>query len=258
MNIVITGSSSGIGLDLLTNLRDLGHNVIGISRSEKDSENSYTCDVSDYEKVIDVFRQINKKYGNIDVLINNAGYGVSGAIELIKKEDCDKIMDVNFNGVLYCSKAALPYMKKGSKIINISSACALFALPYRGLYCASKSAVTMLSYSLRMEVQRFGVEVCSVCPGDVKTNFTKNRVKVFDTNERYGTSIENSTKYIDSKEDKRMPVSVVTKKLIRLINRTKLPALQIIGAKYKLFYFFSKILPINTFLKIENKIFNKD
>lgn len=258
MNIVITGSTSGIGLDLLTNLRNLGHNVIGISRSEKDSENSYTCDVSDYEKVIDVFRQINKKYGNIDVLINNAGYGVSGAIELIKKEDCDKIMDVNFNGVLYCSKAALPYMKKGSKIINISSACALFALPYRGLYCASKSAVTMLSYSLRMEVQRFGVEVCSVCPGDVKTNFTKNRVKVFDTNERYGTSIENSTKYIDSKEDKRMPVSVVTKKLIRLINRTKLPALQIIGAKYKLFYFFSKILPINTFLKIENKIFNKD
>ena len=190
--------------------------------------------------------------------MNNAGYGVSGAIELIKKEDCDKIMDVNFNGVLYCSKAALPYMKKGSKIINISSACALFALPYRGLYCASKSAVTMLSYSLRMEVKRFGVEVCSVCPGDVKTNFTKNRVKIFDTNERYGTSIENSTKYIDSKEDKRMPVSVVTKKLIRLINKNKLPALQIIGAKYKLFYFFSKILPVNTFLKIENKIFNKD
>lgn len=258
MNIVITGSTSGIGLDLLTNLKNLGHNVIGISRSEINSENSYACDVSDYEKVIDVFKQIHEKYGNIDVLVNNAGYGVSGAIELIKKEDCDKIMDVNFNGVLYCSKAALPYMKKGGKIINISSACALFALPYRGLYCASKSAVTMLSYSLRMEVERFGVEVCSVCPGDVKTNFTKNRVKIFDTNERYGTSIENSTKYIDSKEDKRMPVSVVTKKLIRLINKNKLPALQIIGAKYKLFYFFSKILPVNTFLKIENKIFNKD
>lgn len=258
MNIVITGSTSGIGLDLLEKLTSLGHNVIGISRSESTKENHFSCDVSDYDKVMEVFSKIHEKYGNIDILVNNAGYGVSGAIELVPKQECDKIMNVNYNGVLYCSKAALPYMKKGSKIINISSACALFALPYRGLYCASKSAVTMLSYSLRMEVNRFGIDVCSVCPGDVKTNFTKNRVKVFETNERYGTSIENSTKYIDSKEDKRMPVDVVTKKLIKLINKKKMPALKIIGAKYKVFYFFSKILPISLFLKIENKIFNKD
>ena len=258
MNIVITGSTSGIGLDLLTKLRELGHNVIGISRSENNSENSFSCDVSNYEKVVETFNEISRKFSTIDVLVNNAGYGVSGAIELVNKEECDKIMNVNYNGVLYCCKAALPFMKKGGKIINISSACALFALPYRGLYCASKSAVTMLSYSLRMEVERFGVDVCSVCPGDVKTNFTKNRVKVFDTNEKYGTSIENSTKYIDLKEDKRMPVSVVTNHLVKLINKKKMPALKIIGAKYKVFYFFSKILPTGAFLKIENKIFNKD
>ncbi len=258
MNIVITGASSGIGLDLAQNLTKLGHVVIGISRNECDDKNHYVCDVSNYEKIVSVFNQIHEKFGTIDVLICNAGFGLSGAIELACKEDCDRIMDVNYNGVLYCCRAALKYMKNGSKILNIASACALFALPYRGLYCASKSAVNMLSYSLRMEVGRFGVDVCSVCPGDVKTNFTKNRVKNFETNERYKTSIENSTKYVDSREDKRMPVSVVTDNIIKLINKKKMPALKIIGGKYKVFYFFSKILPTTLFLMIVNKLFNKD
>lgn len=258
MNIVITGATSGIGLDLKNKLTSLGHTVIGISRSQSEEENYYSCDVSDYDKVVQTFSEINEKYNGIDILINNAGFGVSGAIELIDKKECDSILNVNYNGVLYCSKAALPFMKCGGKIINISSACALFPLPYRGLYCASKSAVSMLSYCLKMEVERFGIDVCAVCPGDVKTNFTKNRVKVFKTNERYKTSIENSTKYIDEKEDKRMPVSVVTNKLVKLINKKKMPPLMIIGAKYKVFYFFSKILPLSWFMKIENKIFNKD
>ena len=121
MNIVITGSTSGIGLDLAQKLTKLGHTVIGISRSKKEEENYYSCDVSNYEKVCKTFTDIHEKYGKIDVLINNAGYGVSGAIELVPKEECDKIMNVNYNGVLYCSKVALPFMEKGSKIINISS-----------------------------------------------------------------------------------------------------------------------------------------
>ena len=104
MNIVITGSTSGIGLDLAQKLTELGHTVIGISRTEKKEENYYSCDVSDYEKVSQTFGDIYQKYGKIDVLINNAGYGVSGAIELVPKQECDKIMNVNYNGVLYCSK----------------------------------------------------------------------------------------------------------------------------------------------------------
>ncbi|MDD3397046.1 MAG: SDR family NAD(P)-dependent oxidoreductase [Clostridia bacterium] len=252
MNVVITGGTSGIGKALTEKFLKQGAKVIILARSVENSC-GIKCDLSNEDEIAKAFKEIEKSYGKIDILINNAGYGISGATELITPAEARKIFDVNFFGTLFCIQNALPLMQKGGKIINISSACAFFALPFRTLYCASKSAVSMLSNSIRMELNCAGIQVCAICPGDIKTNFTKNRVKHFDTNIRYGNRIKNATENIDRNEEKRMPLTYASDKIFQIINKPKLKPQYIIGKKYKFLYFLYKIFPLNWFLKSTNK-----
>ncbi len=250
--VVITGGTSGIGEACANEFIKNGDTVVVMSRKNHNhSQNFYMCDVSIEAMVNDVFDKIYKKFGGFDILINNAGYGVSGAVELIDSGEAESIFDVNYFGVLNCLKHAIPYMNKNSKIINMSSACALFPLPFRSLYCASKAAVNSLTFATAMEVKPLGINVISVCPGDVKTNFTKNRVKISKTNERYGERIQNAADTIDSKEDKRMSAEVVGKKVFKVAGKKNPKPLVIVGAKYKVFYFLQKVFPmrwVNGFL----------
>lgn len=252
MNIVITGGTSGLGKALLEKFEKRGDNVIVLARSVE-SGKGIKCDIGDSENVKNAFAEIGKTVGKIDILINNAGYGISGATEFVSTEEAKKIFDVNFFGTLFCVQNALPLMKSGAKIINISSACALFALPFRTLYCASKAAVSMLSHSMRLELCTAGIQVCSICPGEIKTNFTKNRVKNFITNERYGKRIENATNNIDKHENSRMSVEFASGKIFKIINKKKLKPQYIIGGKYKALYFASKIFPLSWILKATGK-----
>jgi len=255
-NIVITGGTSGIGKASLDYFKSMGDNVIILARNNpQDLPNFYKCDVSNFEEVKQTFNQISNTYTGIDVLINNAGFGVSGAIELVNNKDTNALFDVNLIGVINCYKCAIPYIKKGGIVINISSVCAFFPLPFRGLYCASKSAVNMLSYSMKMECQPFGVRVACVCPGDVKTNFTKSRVKVFDTNDRYGDRIENATNKIDGREDKRMSPEKVAKVIYKQSLSKNPKPYVIVGAKYKFLNFAMRFLPLSLLIKFTSKIF---
>ena len=255
-NVVITGGTSGIGKACLEYFSLKNDNVIILARKNPDNlPNFYQCDVTDEENVRKVFESIGAKYTNIDVLINNAGYGVSGAIELIDTKTAKDLFDVNLFGVINCYKYALPFMKRGSKILNISSVCALFALPFRGLYCSSKSAVNMLTLSQRLECEPFGVNVSAVCPGDVKTNFTKNRVKIYDTNERYGDRIKKATDKIDSKEDDRMPAEYLAKSIYKISKKKKPKPYTIVGTKYKILNFAMRFLPLSLLLKYTSKLF---
>lgn len=255
-NIVITGGTSGIGKACLDLFLSAGDNVIILARKNTENlPNFYKCDVSNYNEVKEVFNQITNTYTGIDVLVNNAGFGVSGAIELIPNNDWQNMFNTNINGVINCYKCALPYIKKGGTIINVSSVCAFFPLPFRGLYCASKSAVNMLTYSMKMECKPFGVNVCCVCPGDVKTNFTKSRVKNFDTNERYGNRIQNATLKIDSHENKRMPASKVAKVIYKISKKKNPRPYVIIGAKYKILKFVMRFLPLSLLLKFTSKFY---
>lgn len=254
MIIVITGASSGLGKLLAEKYRKLGHKVVGLSR-HPECEDDIKCDVSNLDETQYAFSLIKEKYGKIDMLFNNAGYGVSGATELISNDSAKQIFDVNFFGVLNCSKCALPLMGKGSRIINISSACALFALPFRSLYCASKASVNLLSMSMRMELIPAGIDITCICPGDTKTNFTKNREKHFVTNERYGSRIENATLRVDKNENKRMPAEKVVKKIIKIACKKKTKPMYIIGAKYKLLAFAMRFFPQSALNKMTYKIY---
>ena len=254
--VVVTGGTSGIGRQLVGVYKEHGFQVISLAnRNDYKMENVILCDVSNDEEVKNAFAQIKEKYQKVDILVNCAGFGISGAMELTPYAKAQGIMDVNFMGVYNCTKYAMPLMPAGSNVVNISSTCALFALPFRGLYCASKSAVSMLTYCWRMEAEPFKVNVCSVCPGEVKTEFTANRVKNFDTNERYGQRVERAAHKVDSKQDSRMDPRMVAEKIVKFSLKKKPKPMKIISAKYKLLYFVSRFVPISWMLHFTNKFY---
>lgn len=254
--IVITGAKSGIGMGLKDLFTKNGDKVITLDKSiEENSDTEYFCDVSNEQEVLDTFDCIGEKFGHIDMLINCAGYAVYGATELVDTNKAKAMFDVNYFGTLSCIKGALKYMQKGARIVSISSACAFFAVPFRTHYSASKSAVSMLSYGLRMELKDSGVDVLCICPGDVRTNFSKNRVKTFDTNFRYGNKIEESAKQIDKREPKRMTIEYATKKMYKIANKKKSKPMYIVGGSMKWAYLANKILPLKWILGFTGKYF---
>lgn len=250
-NIIITGSSSGIGQSLRNYFTAQGDNVIGVSLTNDD----YNCDVSNYEAVHAIFNEIAKKIDKIDILIPCAGFGLSGAVELIDNNKIQKEYDVNVMGVVNCIQCGLPLMRENGKIINISSACALFPLPFRAFYCSSKAAVSSLSDCLRMELSKTKIQVTAICPCDIKTNFTKNREKSFVTNERYGEAIAKSAQRIDSREDKRMSIEKATKIFVKIINKKKLKPQYVMGARNKFLYQVQKFFPKSWVIKVMTKMF---
>ena len=252
--IVVTGGTSGIGKHFVDFFRD-GNTVINLARSVEADDYDIKCDVSVESEVIEAFKLIKEKWGRVDILINNAGYGVSGATEHLKDEEVSRLFEVNFMGVFRCAKYALPLMEKGAKIVNISSACAIFPLPFRGMYCASKAAVSMLSHSLREEVKPYGIDVTAICLGDTKTEFTKNRVKNFTTSERYGDRIKLADEHIAKREHKRMSVDYAASKIEKIIMKKKYKPFYIVGAKYKFLYALYRIFPLNIILSVTGKMF---
>lgn len=250
--VVISGCTSGIGKELCRLYREEGHTVVGISRTAVLPD--IAADVTDHAAVKSAVDAVYLRYGRIDTVIANAGGGLSGATELLPMEDVQNQIDLNFTGALDLVRCALGYMKKGGNAVFISSACALFALPYRAVYCASKAAVNMAAYGLYMELKSHGIRVSSVCPGDIRTSFTANRVKYSDGGERYGDGPARAAQKIDGREHKRMKLAPAAKKIFKCCKKSKKP-LYIVGSKYKLLNFLRHILPQKLFLDMTAKLF---
>ena len=253
--VVITGGTSGIGLDLKKLFVANGDIVLTLSTRVIDDEMHYSVDMANQAQVTQAIQSIANKYGKIDILINNAGFGMSGITELIDFDEIKRLTEVNYYGVLYTTRASLKYMDKGSKIINISSAMALFPVPFRSIYGSIKAAVLNLSLSLRMELAPLGIDVVAICPGDIKTNFTQNRIKDFKTNERYGNRLKSATAQCDGRESKRIPSDKCAKAIFKKVNKTKTKPYYIIGGKYKVLNFITKITPKSWLLKITNRFY---
>ena len=256
--VIVTGGTSGIGKMLADVYRKRGDKVFVFARDvEKDTEEEIKVDVCDEQNVKAAVDYVGKKCKTIDIVVNCAGYGLAGAVELTPLEDAKRQFDTNFFGTFLVDKYAIPYMKKGSVIVNISSACALFALPYRGFYCASKSAVCLFSESLSIELAPSGIKVVSICPGDVKTNFCKNRIKVYETNERYGDNIQKSLQKVDGNQERRMLPEYVAKKIAKISLKKNPKPMYIIGRKYKFLYFLSRVFPKKTMLYFTKRMFGR-
>lgn len=255
---VVTGGSSGIGKVMLSELNKYGYKTVCVSRRKPNFENTdcdfFECDLSVTEQAESTALKIREKYGKIDLVINNAGLGVSGATELLPMESVRYVMEVDYFAPFVFTRALLPAIPRGGKIVMISSACALFALPYRNVYCSAKAALNMLSFGLRMELKNSGISVVSICPGDIKSDFTANRLKYLETNERYGENVAAAQNKVDGRENKRMNVNKAAEKITKIAVKKK-RALYIVGAKYKVLYFLSKIFGTNFIVKMTGKLF---
>ncbi|MBD3589692.1 SDR family oxidoreductase [Bacteroides sp. GM023] len=178
--ILITGASSGFGKFTAQMLSEQGHIVYGTSRKPSENMNNVkmlVVDVTSPLSIRQAVEQIISEQGRIDVLINNAGIGIGGALELATEDEVSKQMNTNFFGVVNMCREVLPAMRKArkGKIINISSIGGVMGIPYQGFYSASKFAVEGYSETLALEVHPFHIKVCLVEPGDFNTGFTDNR-----------------------------------------------------------------------------------
>ena len=260
MVIVITGASSGIGFETAKLLSLKGHKVYGLSRRVLSCEyfTSLPCDITDYARTNECFKEIYEKEGRIDVLINNAGMGISGAVEYTKEEDIKKIFDINVLALVNACKLVIPYMRAqgGGKIINVSSVASYVPIPFQAFYSATKSAVQQFSYALRLEVKPFKVGVSVVCPGDTKTGFTSARVKDrVEQDDFYGDRIVRSIEKMEHDEQKGMPASAVSKVIFKIIKKKRPPACKTVGFSYKLIVLLIKIVPTSFMLWIVKKLY---
>jgi len=180
--VLITGASSGIGQSCAKYLSQQGYQVYGTSRHVEAQPENFKLipmDVHDDVAVIAGIRHILEQEGQLDILINNAGYGIAGAVEDTNLAELKQQFETNFFGMVRVCQAALPAMRAqhSGLIINISSIAGLISVPFQGAYSASKYAVEGLTEALRMEVKPFGIKVVQVEPGDFHTGFTSHRVR---------------------------------------------------------------------------------
>jgi len=179
--VLITGGSSGIGKSIGEFLHQKGFVVYGTSRNPEKVLNSVfplvALDVRDSNSIKTAVDKIIVTSGRLDIVINNAGVGITGPLEEIPTEEIRNNFETNFFGPIEVMKAALPQMRKQNSglIINITSIAGYMGLPYRSVYSASKGALELITEALRMEVKAFGVEITNVAPGDFATNIAAGR-----------------------------------------------------------------------------------
>lgn len=184
---VVTGASSGIGEATARALAGRGAAVVLAARNEEKIRFlareisasggralAVRTDVADETSIGQMVERSVGEFGSVDVLVNNAGLGLSGRVEDLRADDLRYLFEVNLVGPLRCVQAALPHMRQGGSIINVSSVVGKRAIPKVGGYCATKSALNALSDALRVEVAGRGISVTSVYPGTTRTAFREN------------------------------------------------------------------------------------
>lgn len=247
--VLVTGASSGIGRHVAEHLAGLGHRVYGASRSAPphDALTMIRMDVSDDASVEQGIQHILAEAGHLDVVVNNAGMGIAGAIEETPIADVRKQFETNFFGTVRVCNAVLPSMRarRDGLIINVSSLGGLFGLPFQGFYAASKFALEGYTESLRMEVKRFGIRVTLINPGDLKTSFTDNREKLAAPEDTPYAEDFAHTLAVMEKDEQSGPSPLVVAHLVERIMRTRRPKVRYLAghAYQKAVPFLKRWLP---------------
>jgi NAD(P)-dependent dehydrogenase (short-subunit alcohol dehydrogenase family) len=207
--VLITGGSSGIGKSIGEFLHHKGFIVYGTSRNPEQVTNSVfpllTLDVRNTQSIQTAVAHVIASTGCLDILINNAGVGITGPIEEIPAEEIKNNFETNFFGPIEVIKATLPQMRsqKSGLIINITSIAGYMGLPYRGVYSASKAALEIITESLSMEIKPFGIHITNVAPGDFATNIASGRfhspvIQGSAYEVPYGNNLKTMNEHVDS------------------------------------------------------------
>ncbi|WP_417291411.1 SDR family oxidoreductase [Corallibacter sp.] len=239
--VLITGGSSGIGKSIGEFLTEKGYTVFGTSRNPDKYKNSkfklVALDVADFLSIQNAVKTVIDTAGHLDILINNAGAGITGAIEEIPDAEIKRNFETNFFGPINVIKAVLPQMRKQNSglIINVTSIAGYMGLPYRGIYSASKGALELVTEAFRMEIKGFNIDMTNVAPGDFATNIASGRyhAPVLDDSP-YKIPYGNTLKLMDSHVDSGKDPLLMAKAVYKIIN-TKKPK-----AHYKVGEFLQK------------------
>ncbi|MEX1214509.1 SDR family oxidoreductase [Saccharospirillum sp.] len=189
--VLITGASSGIGRACSVHLHHLGYRVYGTSRyaakaqdggvsADSDGVPLLRMDLTDQASIASAIDQVWQLEGRLDVVVNNAGSGLAGAVEDTAITEARAQLDTNFFGMVRVCQAVIPLMREQGSglIVNISSMAGVVGIPFQSFYSASKFAVEGFSQALRGEIRSSGIRVVVIRPGDFNTGFTANRKKL--------------------------------------------------------------------------------
>lgn len=257
--VLITGVSSGFGKATAKMLASKGYKVYGISRKQNTDLNAdiktLQADVIDVDSVHKAVALVLEAEGRIDVLINNAGMGITGSVEDASPEDVSLQMNTNFLGYVNMIQAVLPAMRNqgGATIINTSSIGGLMGLPYQGFYSASKFAIEGLSEALRMELAPYKIKVIVLQPGDFFTNFTANRKPSGDDKPGsvYDSQFQKTLSIIEKDEKGGFPPEFLALKIARILDQKNPCNSYIIATlEQKFAVVLKRILPASWFSKI--------
>ena len=249
--ILVTGASSGFGKVIATQLAEQGHTVYGSSRKAVSDTpfKMLQLDITDPASVTNAISTIQAEQGRIDVLVNNAGMGISGAIELTTEDEIQRQMNTNFTGTVRMCAAVLPSMREAGRgrIINISSIAGVLAVPYQAFYSASKFAIEGYSEALYQEVKPFGIQVCVVEPGDFQTGFTAQRQMSEATlsHSQYKENFTKTMQNVEQSENNGCHPEKLGKAICKLVNSRR-PAFRIKVGPWEQ-VFFARIKPMLPF-----------
>ena len=258
---VITGGTSGIGRCTAQAMLARGYTVYELSRRAEGvaGMQHIVADVTKEETLAAAVAQILQREDHIDVLINNAGFGISGAVEFTGTEEAQRQLDVNFFGMVRMNRQVLPVMRKQGygRIVNLSSVAGSIPIPFQTYYSAAKAATNSYTMALANELRPYGITVCAVQPGDIKTGFTKAREKTADGDDVYGGRIGRSVSRMEHDEQTGMDPAVAGKFIANVAMKKKVSPIYTIGASYSFLTFLTRLMSWKTMNKIIGAIYAK-
>ena len=244
---IVTGGSSGIGRCTAVALQQAGCKVYEFSRRNNpiDGVIHIGVDVTDENSIATAIGQITADNGQVDILVNCAGNGISGAVEFTELKDAKAQFEVNFFGMVNMNKAVLPVMRQQGfgRIVNISSVAAVAHIPFQTYYSASKAAIESYTCCLANEVKPFGISVTCVQPGDIATGFTDARRKSAVGDDIYMGRISRSVAGMEKDEQNGMNPESAGRYIAKISFRANVKPIYTLGFGYKCLSVLCKILP---------------
>ena len=268
--ILLTGGSAGIGLATAQLLMKKGYRVYSGSRrgggeaqiSEAGGEIiPLTLDVNDEASVKIAIQKIVSQNGELYALINNAGNGLAGAIEDTSSEEAKEQLETNFFGSLKVIQACLPVFRSQGhgKIIVTTSVAGVIPIPFQAFYSAGKAALHIMTEALDIEVKHFGIQCCTVLPGDTKTDFTHSRKFTSaseNENSVYNKRMKVGVKKMEHDEQHGMKPEAIAREIVKQVERKKMKSRVIPGFQYKAICVLSDLFPNSWRLKLINMVYS--
>ncbi|MCR4805138.1 MAG: SDR family NAD(P)-dependent oxidoreductase [Clostridia bacterium] len=254
---LVTGGSSGIGLSCAKALKAKGWRVFTLSRRDAGPEGfeHIRADVSDPEECRRAVEAVLRCTARLDLLVNCAGFGISGAAEFTPEGEAESQVRVNLFGTANMCKAVIPQMRQqgGGRILNVSSFAALTPIPFQIWYSVSKAGINSFTMALANELRPFGISAAAIMPGDTKTGFTDVRRKCPEGDEVYRGVISRSVAKMEKDERGGMSPDVAGSLIARLAGKKRLAPLYTVGFGYKCLALLFKLLPA----ALSNRILGK-